>query len=117
MNHEKRKNDRRKVHRAGAKAYWRETAHLFEGEEIYSEENLTRMRHGMAPRRLALIQHQKTGERVEFHAPEELHHPFGYNPNLPYTAQFIVPLYPWRHADVDESRKFPWDFVEWRGFQ
>ena len=112
-----RKNKRRQEHRNGTKAFWRETARLMEGEDIYSEANLTRMRHGQAPRRLALIRHKVTGETIEFHAPEELHHPFGYKPDVPYGDQFIVPVYPWRHSEIDEDRHFNWEFVQWVGFQ
>ena len=99
------------------RSYWRDKAKSFATSLVFSQENINRMRRGMPPRRLACIRNIETGETIEFHAPVELHHIFPLNENSPVENQAFVEVYPWQHADIDESRKFKWEFIEWRGFQ
>lgn len=117
MTSEQRKNKRRQAHRNFTKSYWRQAAREEDTSWEYSPENITRMKMGKAPRRLALIEHVSTGERIEYHAPVELHHVFGMQEDTPQEDQTIVELWPWQHAATDPDRKFSWEFVEWRGFQ
>lgn len=107
----------RQAHRNHTRRYWKERAQEEKHSGRYSEENLTRMRRGLAPRRLALLRSTVTGETVEFHAPIELHHVFGISGDYPQEEQTIIELYPWDHAACDEERNFSWKFVQWVGFQ
>ena len=99
------------------RSYWRDKAKAFASTMVFSQENLTRMRRGMPPRRLCLLRNLKTGETVEYHAPIELHHIFPLNGDKPVEEQAFVEVYPWKHANIDDSRKFHWEFVQWLGFQ
>lgn len=107
----------RQAHRTHSKRYWKNKAEEFATSLIYSPENIARMKMGYPPRRLALIQNNKTGETIEFHAPIELHHVFGIKGDVPQEDQTLVELYPWQHAACDTDRKFGWTFVQWIGFQ
>lgn len=107
----------RQAHRTNSKRYWKQKAEQFARTGVFSEENLTRMRRGLAPRRLAKLAHKETGEVIEFHAPIELHHVFGNKAEIPQEEQTLVEVYPWQHAQVDEDRRFKWNFVQWVGFQ
>lgn len=107
----------RQAHRTHSKRYWKNKALELATSLIYSPENINRMRRGSPPRRLAIIRNIKTGETLEFHAPLELHHVFGINDRSPQEEQTLIELYPWQHADCDDSRKFNWQFVQWVGFQ
>lgn len=111
------KKPERQAHRTHSKRYWKEKAEQYQSSMIYSPENLTRMRRGLSPRRLAQLQNTRTGEVIEYHAPVELHHVFGNKAEQPQEDQTIVELYPWQHAACDDSRHFHWNFIEWRGFQ
>lgn len=99
------------------RSYWRKKFQDFVSSMVFSPENLTRMRRGQPPRRLALLRNIKTGETIEFHAPIELHHIFPLTGDKPVEDQAFVEVYPWQHAAVDDSRKFDWEFVQWIGFQ
>src|ERR1041384_1857955 len=103
MTSEQKKNKKRQSHRIFAKSYWRKQARLFSGTGIFSEENINRMKRGLSPRRLALLIHRDTGEKVEMFVPRELHHVFGMKEEVPQEEQTIVELYPWQHADCDED--------------
>ena len=115
------KSSRDTVKRQGFKdvrrGYWRTIAKANENTGIYSQENLTRMRKGSPPRRLAILRNKTTSETIEFHAPVELHHIFPLNESSPVNEQAFVEVYPWQHAQVDDSRKFNWEFVCWAGYQ
>lgn len=99
------------------RSYWRQQVRYWEGTDVYSQENINRMKRGQPPRRLAVIRNKKTQETIEFHAPVELHHIFPLNGDAPIDSQAFIELYPWQHASVDDSRKFNWEFVEWRSFR
>lgn len=104
------------AHRHFMARHWKEIGNSPDAHWSYSPENITRMKMGKAPRRLAVLESTKTGETIEFHAPLELHHVFGINDRKP-DEQTVLELYPWQHAQSDESRHFPWSFVRWIGYQ
>ena len=112
-----KKNKKRQAWRHFTSKYWKKRAGELGSWLIYSPYNLSRMAMGKAPRRLALLRHKTTFEVIEFHAPVELHHVFGHSSEAPQEDQTIVELYPWQHSECDPDRKFPYEFVQWVGFQ
>lgn len=113
----KQKNKRRQAHRNFTKSYWRAIARSEDAQFQYSQENINRMELGMAPRRLACVQHKKSGLLVEVHLPLELHHVFGMKEDTPQEDQTIIEMWPHQHAACDPDRKVNYEFIEWRGFQ
>lgn len=117
MSSSSRDSQKRKSFKEVRRGYWRDKARNFASSMVYSAENITRMRRGLPPRRLALLRNTTTGETIEFHAPVELHHVFPLGEHRPVEEQSFVEVYPWQHASVDEDRKFKWEFVNWIGYQ
>lgn len=117
MTYMERKNKRRQAWRSFTKRYWKNEARREDSQFQYSQENINRMSLGRAPRRLALVRHIKTGKVIEMHLPVELHHVFGLQEDTPQEDQTVVELYPHQHAACDPDRKFPFEFIQWVGFQ
>lgn len=97
--------------------YWRREYQLAKEFTYYNQNNLNRMRLGLAPQREALLVHPKTGIEIYKFVSLELHHVFGLNLDTPHETQTLVEVWPWQHAMMDEDRKYPWQFVRWVGMQ
>lgn len=93
--------------------YWKtRAATASEGE--FSEQNLGRMRRGLAPvARVRVI--NKDGEEEIILVSKELHHINGRDIPNPHAAENLQELWPWEHAEIDPDRYTGYEFVEFVG--
>ena len=72
------------------------------------------MREGLAPKVRARIRRHKTGLEEEILVEKELHHIQGREIASPHSQSNIVELWPWEHADIDDSRYTGYDFLGYK---
>lgn len=91
--------------------YWRNEAKQPAALELWGEENVSRMKRGMAPQKVALVTNTDGTEARKVKLSLELHHVFGIR-EVPTDDETVIALWPHHHAQL-EGRDAGYVFSHW----